>query len=213
MIKNYVFDFDGTAADSMPTWSKAILKVLEASGATYPDNVIEILTPLGDAKSAVYMRENLGVKFSEDEIKNLIAKFTTPLYHTEAQPKKGFVEYIKLLKSSGKKVAILTASTHERIDGCIKRWGIWDLFDKVLTCEDYDKPKSDPTIYSDLLADLGGNLGETAFFDDNLEVIKTVKKAGLTSVGVFDESGNKFREELQKTADKYIESFENLGLL
>ena len=66
-----------------------ILKVLDISGVTYPDNVIEILTPLGDAKSAVYMRENLGVKFSEDEIKNLIAKLyiSAPTMYLTAQEK------------------------------------------------------------------------------------------------------------------------------
>lgn len=213
MIKNYVFDFDGTAADSMPTWSSAIIKVLDQIGVKYPENIIDILVPLGDKKSAVYMIENLGAKVTEQEILDLIANYTTPLYHEKVQPKAGFIDFVKLLKSSGKKVALLTASTHARIDECIRRWGVWDLFDNVLTCEDFGKPKSDITIYDDLIRVLGGKKSETAFFDDNLDVIKTVKKAGLVSVGVFDDSDKKFLDEIKKTADKYIESFENLGLL
>lgn len=213
MIKNYVFDFDGTAADSMPIWSSAMIKVLDQVGAKYPENIIEILVPLGDGKSATYMREKLGVTRAEEEIRDLIAKYTTPLYHKEVQPKAGFVDYVKLLKSSGKKVALLTASTHARIDECIRRWGIWDLFDRVLTCEDFGKPKSDITIYDDLLKVLGGEKSEIAFFDDNLSVLQTVKKAGLTAVGVFDDSGKRFVDEIKRTADKYVENFENLGLL
>ncbi len=213
MIDTYVFDFDGTVADSMPTWSKAMMNVIIKSGVVYPDNIIEILTPLGDGKSAIYLREKLGVKFSEGEIKDLIAEYATPLYLNEVQPKDGVIDYLKKLKSEGKKVGLLTASTHKRIDGCIKRWGAWDLFDAVKTCEDYLKPKSDPTIYKDLLRDMGSTAENTAFFDDNLEVVRTVKLAGLTAVGVFDESGKKHVAELQGAADVYIESFENLGLL
>lgn len=207
MIKAYVFDFDGTMADSMPVWSKAMMSVVEKSGVAYPENIIEILTPLGDNNASVYLREKLGVKFSCDEIKSMIAEYTTPIYHTKVQPKEGFLEYLKLLKANGKKTAVLTASTHRRIDECIRRWGVYDLFDCVKTCEDYGIPKSNPEIYALLSKDLGCKTEEIAFFDDNLEVNKTVKQAGLLAVGVYDDSAKSFVAQIKEVADYYIESF------
>ena len=51
-MKDLVFDFDGTLVDSMPTWGGKMLRILKEEGVSYPDNIIEIITPLGDAGTA-----------------------------------------------------------------------------------------------------------------------------------------------------------------
>ena len=45
----YIFDFDGTLVDSMPYVAKHILNFLRSRGIRPPENMIEILTPLGYA--------------------------------------------------------------------------------------------------------------------------------------------------------------------
>ena len=65
---NYLFDFDGTLVDSMPYWSRKMLNILNETNTPYPENVISIITPLGDAGTAVYFRETLGVPLTEAEM-------------------------------------------------------------------------------------------------------------------------------------------------
>ena len=46
--KNYcIFDLDGTLLDSMTTWPPAMIKIMDDAGLDYPDDVVNIMTPIG----------------------------------------------------------------------------------------------------------------------------------------------------------------------
>lgn len=213
MIEGYVFDFDGTLADSMPTWSQGMMNVIQKSGVAYPDNIIEILTPLGDKKGTEYLKNVLKIPFSLENMRKMLVDYTTPLYLEKVMAKDGVIEYVKNLKKQNKKIAVLTASAHSRIDGCLKRWGIYDDFDLVRTCDDYEKSKADKTIYDDICRELGLDKDKTAFFDDNLEVVRTVKSAGLFAVGVYDYSGRAFTDKMKESSDLFVQNIGDAGIL
>ena len=42
----YLFDFDGTLVDSMPTYASQMLRILDETGTKYPDDVIKIINYL-----------------------------------------------------------------------------------------------------------------------------------------------------------------------
>ena len=63
-MKDLVFDFDGTLVDSMPTWGGKMIRILKEEGVSYPENIIEIIVPLGDAGAARYFIETLKVSAS-----------------------------------------------------------------------------------------------------------------------------------------------------
>lgn len=213
MIDTYIFDFDGTLADSMPTWSEGMMQAIRRSGIAYPDNIIEILTPLGDVGGTKYLEKMPGMKYTAEELRQMVVEYTTPLYLNEVQPKEGVVEYLRFLKANSKKIAVLTASAHSRIDGCLKRWGVFDEFDLVRTCDDYGLTKANPLIYDEICKELGVEKENVAFFDDNLEVIRTVKKAGLFAVGVHDLSGKGFIDRLKAEAHLYVDKMGDAGIL
>lgn len=53
-MQTYLFDFDGTLVDSMPTYISAMLRILDENGITYGDDIIKIITPLGVNGTAEY---------------------------------------------------------------------------------------------------------------------------------------------------------------
>ena len=53
-MKTYLFDFDGTLVDSMPTYGALMIRILNESGIEYPSNIIKIITPLGFIGTAEY---------------------------------------------------------------------------------------------------------------------------------------------------------------
>ena len=61
---DYLFDFDGTLVDSMPTFIAVMLRILDENNIKYEDDIIKIITPLGYAGTAGYFRK-LGVTLSE----------------------------------------------------------------------------------------------------------------------------------------------------
>lgn len=211
MAKAYVFDFDGTLVDSMPTWSKKVLSVLDKCGIKYPDNILEILTPLGDIGSARYFKEHFGVTMSDQEMFAIMDEYALPRYCDEIPLKEGVKEYLTLLKNSGAKLCVLTASPHKMLDPCLKRNGIYDIFDNVWSCDDFFLTKADIPLYGKVADALGERVADCVFFDDNIGAVTTAKKAGMTTVAVYDKSAETFTDKIKAVADYYIKSFTELN--
>ena len=77
MKKTYLFDFDGTLVDSMPTYGRMIIKLVEEYGVEYPEDIIKITTPLGFLGTAKYyigLGINEAEEFLVEKMKNMLVK-------------------------------------------------------------------------------------------------------------------------------------------
>ena len=196
--------------DSMPYWSEKMLNILKKNNITYPEDIIKRITPLGDIGTAKYFQEVLGVQLSVEEMIEQMDAFALPKYRDVINLKSGVADYLKLLKKGNFSINVLTASPHKMVDVCLKRIGVFDLFDNVWTCDDFGMTKSDTRIYTSAVKRIGADICETIFFDDNINAIKTAAQAGLYTVGVYDKSGEEFEEQLKAISNRYIVSFEGL---
>ncbi len=202
-----LFDFDGTLVDSMPYWSKIMLDTLDNANVKYPSNVLDIVCPLGYAGTAEYFIKVLGLKANKGELVESFINKAVYNYTNIIPLKDGVKDYLTFLKGKGKSLNVLTASPHNALDPCLKRLGIFDLFDNVWSCDDFATTKANPQIYHEVAKKLNTTVSEIAFFDDNINSIKTGKQAGTYTVGIFDKSGINFTNELKSVADKFYESF------
>ena len=207
---NYIFDFDGTLVDSMPCWSQKMINILEKNSIEYPEDIIKIITPLGDIGTARYFKEVLKVDLSIEDMIAQMDEYALPKYRDSIVLKDGVADYLKMLKSNKCSLNVLTASPHKMLDPCLKRNGIYDLFDNVWSCDDFGTTKSDVNIYKSAVKLIGAKVSETVFFDDNIGAVETASKAGLYTVGVFDKSGRDFANQLKEISDVYIETFSGL---
>lgn len=211
MKKVHIFDLDGTLIDSMTQFPKANLHVLEEEGITPPEDVVNIITPLGYRGAAEYFINTLGVKAScPEEIMKRVESYLIDDY-TNNIPLKPFVsEYVEKLKKEGCKLYVLTASPHACTDPCLKRNGIFELFDTVWSSDDFGITKANPQIYRDAADRIGCDISDIMFYDDNFTALETAKKAGLAATGVYDPASDDFKDGIVATADIYINSFEEL---
>lgn len=190
-----------------------MINILERNHISYPDNIIEIITPLGNIGAAKYFIENLDMPLSIEEMMLQMDEFAYPEYRDNIVLKPGVLDYLTMLKEHDCTLHVLTASPHKMLDPCLKRNGIYDLFHNVWSIDDFGLSKSDVRIYKEAVSKIGSKESETLFFDDNIVAIKTAKQAGLCTVAVFDESAKGFTGELKRVSDRYIESFVGLDLL
>lgn len=209
MKKYCVFDLDGTLMDSMDEWANRMLDILREDGIDYPEDIISIITPLG-YKGAAELFSELGVKGDFDEIVDRMCSYAVDAYTNRIVTKTGVPEYLKKLLSEGHILAVLTASPHYTVDVCLKRNGIYDLFEKVFTVDDFGLVKAQPEIYFETAKALGTDISQITFFDDNLTALSAAKSAGLECVGVYDKASGKDTDRIKQISDIYINSFKEL---
>jgi len=84
----------------------------------------------------------------------------------------------------------------------LKREMVYDLFDNVWSCEDFGMTKGQPEIYLATVERVEGKIEDTVFFDDNLEAVRTAVKAGLFTVGVYDDASADYIQEQSEESRK-----------
>ena len=205
----YLFDFDGTLVDSMPTYASQMLRILDETCTKYPDDVIKIITPLGYIGTAKYYLE-LGMPLTFEEITKRMGDYMYEQYANNIPAKDTVRETLLALRARGDKLNVLTASPHLTLDPCLKRLGLYDLFDNVWSCNDFDMTKADPQIYVEAAKRLGERVEDVTFLDDNLGACRTAKVAGMKVYGVYDDSSAEYTKEMSTEFDGYIVKFSEL---
>ena len=204
--KTFLFDFDGTLVDSMPTYAGVMLRILDECGVSYGDDLVKIITPLGFKDTAKYFI-GMGVPLPYEEIVRRMGEYAIDAYTNDVQAKENVIETLRALKERGDNLHVLTASPHVTLDPCLKRLGIWDLFTNVWSCNDFDTNKADPDIYRRAAEKIGRPVNEVIFLDDNYNADKTAQEAGMQVWGVYDDSSAEYEAEIRSVTDRYIRNF------
>ncbi len=211
-MNTYLFDFDGTLVDSMPTFISSMLRILDENQIAYEPDIIKIITPLGVEGTASYFI-GLGVPLSKEALISTMKEYMMDAYFYHIPAKKNVISVLKELKARGANLNVLTASPHITLDACLKRLGIYDLFTNVWSCDDFNTTKANPEIYKMAAEKIGESVGNVLFLDDNLGADQTAKQAGMQVCGVYDDSSKDYVEEIKAVADYYTYDFsELLGL-
>jgi len=206
-MKTYLFDFDGTLVDSMPTYAAFMKRILDDNGIKYGADIMKIITPLGYHGTADYYINELGLKLTRDEAVGLMHKYALDAYTNTIPAKANVIETVRKLHSRGDCLNVLTASPHPMLDPCLKRLGIYDLFENVWSCEDFSTTKADPKIYHMAAERIGVPADKVLFLDDNFNADKTAKDAGMLVCGVYDDTSAEYRDDMKALCDFYIDDF------
>lgn len=208
-FNTYLFDFDGTLVDSMPTFVSVMLRILEENNVTYSPDIVKIITPLGYKGTAQYFQK-IGLCMPENEILSLMNEYALEQYKHHIGAKKNVISTLKKLKEAGADLNILTASPHAMLDVCLIRLGIYDLFTNVWSCDDFNTTKANPEIYKMAADKIGKPIDEILFLDDNYNADKTAKESGIKVCGVYDSSSDEYVEDIKSVSDYYIYDFSEL---
>lgn len=208
-MSTYLFDFDGTLVDSMPTYVSVMKRILDENGIPYGEDLVKIITPLGFRGTAEYYR-TIGLDKSVEEIMDAMRRYCTEEYTYNIGEKPNVISTLKVLKARGDDLHVLTASPHTSLDPCLKRLGIFELFENVWSCEDFATTKADPEIYRVAAERIGRPVEQVIFLDDNLNADKTAKSAGMVVYGVYDPSSAEYADEMRAICDRYVNDFSEL---
>ena len=206
----YLFDFDGTLVDSMPTFVSSMLRILDENNVPYPEDIVKTITPLGLNGTAEYFLNTLGLDMTKEKLIMTMRDYLKQDYFYTIPAKAQVISTLQQLKARGASLNVLTASPHITLDACLKRLDMWSLFDNIWSCDDFNTTKADPDIYRRAAERMGQPVEKVLFLDDNYHACKTASSAGMPVCGVFDPSSEDFVSQMKDLCDYYIEVFSEL---
>lgn len=212
-IKFAIFDMDGTLVDSMGYWNRLADEYLARFGLPGLSPALKeesiALTMLESAQ--LFIRE-FGLPGTPERIAGEINALMEEHYRADVPLKPGAAELLARLKAAGVKMCVASSTHPALIDLCLRRLGVRDHFEFLLSCEEVGEGKNKPTVYLEAARRLGGIPENTVIFEDILVAAQTAKQAGFSLGVIYDVNSDDEQPRLKALADCYITRWDDPAL-
>ena len=181
-FKAYLFDCDGTIADSMPLHFIAWTKILSEWNCEFPEDKFYAWggMPIVDILNTLNKEQGLSMPVPELMVQKEALYFE--LLH-ELQPIPEVLEHI--LESHGRiPFAVVSGSARDSVEKSLETLGILDKFDTLVCAGDYTKGKPDPEPFLLAAERLGVAPEDCLVFEDTEMGIQSATAAGMASVKI-----------------------------
>ena len=201
-----IFDMDGTLIDSMVFWKNLATEYLHSKGDTQiPEDLPERIKPMTMSESASLFKREFGLTGDPEAEMNAMMEAH---YRDDIPLKPGVKEYLQMLRRRGIRMCVASATAAHLMEACLKRLGVRDCFEFLLSCETVGAGKRSPLVYHACAERLSATPQEIAVYEDALYAVQTAKAAGYHVVGVYDDSAAKNWEVIEEIADEIILNWE-----
>lgn len=121
----------------------------------------------------------------------------------------GFEAFVSQLRDGNVRTAVVTSSNRPKMESVYgKHPELEQYFDRILTSEDFSRSKPDPECYLKGAAVFGADPADCVGFEDSINGLKSVRAAGLFSVGLATTNS---REVVEGLADMVADDFTQIA--
>lgn len=178
----YLFDCDGTLADSMPLHFQAWTRAVTERGGVFPK---KLLYEWGGTPTRLIMEKlNARVGLSLDVDETVAAK---EKYYVESLPRvkpiRAVVERARMARGTIR-MAVVSGGRRAIIEKTLIALGIQDWFDTIICSEDYDRGKPHPDPFLEAARRVGVTPERCLVFEDTLTGYQAAQAAGMLYVEV-----------------------------
>ena len=180
-VKAALFDLDGVVFDTEPQYTVFWGAQCREFHPEHPGLEHEIK---GQTLTQIYEKY-----FTADGLAEKQPLITQRLDEYEAQMSydyvDGFEDFVRDLRQRGIKTAVVTSSNVPKMQSVYRqRPEFRELFDEILTSEDFERSKQDPDCYLKAAQRFGVTPEECVVFEDSFNGLKSGRAAGMTVIGL-----------------------------
>ena len=179
-LKAALFDLDGVVFDTEPQYTIFWGSQCRLYHPEHPGLEHEIK---GQTLTQIYDQWFSGPLLKEQQvITDRLNDYESKMHYDYIE---GFERMIADLRSHGVKTAVVTSSNLPKMEAVYRYQPEFkNLFDAILTSEDFDRSKPDPDCYLKAAERLGANTDECIVFEDSFNGLRSGKAANMKVVGL-----------------------------
>ncbi|WP_347814366.1 NUDIX hydrolase N-terminal domain-containing protein [Alkalihalobacillus sp. LMS39] len=180
-IKAYIFDFDGTLANTLPICFEAFQAVFHKFDGKYvtPD---EIKAMFGPSETGIIKQNLRSIK--QKEAIEFYYKIYEEKHAQFVQSNEEIMNVLHRLKKKGMKLGIVTGKGKRSLNLSLDALQMTTLFDVIITGDDVLHPKPHPEGVIKALTLLGVQESDAVFIGDSDADIEAGNRANVHTVGV-----------------------------
>lgn len=205
-----IFDLDGTLLDSTGVWDKIDIDFLGKRGLSVPDDYIKEIKHHNFQTGSIYTVNRFQLKESPEEVAREWTEMAKNEFHNHITLKKHAKEYLLSLKAQGIRLAVATSSDQALYGECLKRNGVYDLFDTFTETREVARGKGYPDVYLKAADRCMAKPEECVVYEDILLAIKGAKSGGFYTVGVNDRGTGSDLDTIKRESDLFIHDYSEI---
>jgi len=185
-LKAVVFDMDGLLLDTEALYRGAIFAACAAQGHQMVDHVhlslIGAPKDLGDEKLTGYF----GPTFDLDRYHLACEEHFDGLCATEVPVRPGVIDLLSVLRDAAIPMAVATSTARPKAEAQLKKAGIFQNFDVLVTRSDVARGKPHPETFLKAAARLGVDPSNCLALEDSHNGVRAAAAAGMSTIMVPD---------------------------
>ena len=185
MIKYIIFDKDGTLLDTETLFKRAWVEVGEQWGLENIEDMYESIM----GNNGEFIIQKLYATYPDKDCRayyNARMARAMELFDEGISLKAGCAEILQFAKDNGISVAIATSTTKERAEKNLKRLGLFECFDAVVTGDMVERSKPEPDIFLEAAKRIGARKDECIVCEDSYNGLLAAKASGMRPIFIPD---------------------------
>lgn len=202
-----IFDLDGTLLNSTGVWAQIDIDFLGSRGIEIPKDFLETIKIHNFKSGSEYVVKRFNLNEKPEDIAKEWYDMAAEEYanHIELKPKAA--EFLHMLKDNGLKLAVATSSDRSLYEPCLKRNGIYDLFDNFTQTDEVERGKGFPDVYYKAAEKCNVKPENCVVFEDILKAVEAAAAGGFYTVAVADKSSEEDEEKIRSCCSLFIENY------